>query len=211
MRNVTAVVHIAPPAGAKFLQYTAEFETGGELLSVPEERFVYVLEGELHCPGQGLLKPGSFAYFPPDYRIVLTAAKPSRSAVIERKFIPHQDFNSPDSFFGHEDQIAGQPLMGDPDLIVQTLVPASAAYDFAVNLMTYQPGATLPMVEIHVMEHGLLMLNGAGIYKLNDSWYPTSAGDFIWMGPYCPQWFGALGKQPARYLIYKDWNRNPLA
>jgi (S)-ureidoglycine aminohydrolase len=25
------------------------------------------------------------------------------------------------------------------------------------------------------------------------------------------QWFGALGKVPAKYLIYKDWNRHPLA
>jgi (S)-ureidoglycine aminohydrolase len=73
--------------------------------------------------------------------------------------------------------------------------------------MTYEPGASLPMVEIHVMEHGLLMLDGGGIYRLGDSWYPVTRGDFIWMAPYCPQWFGALGKKPARYLIYKDWNR----
>jgi (S)-ureidoglycine aminohydrolase len=31
------------------------------------------------------------------------------------------------------------------------------------------------------------------------------------MGPWCPQWFGAIGKLPAKYLIYKDWNRHPLA
>ena len=68
------------------------------------------------------------------------------------------------------------------------------AYDFAVNTMTYDPGAALSMVEIHVMEHGLLMLEGGGIYRLGDSWYPVEAGDFIWMAPYCPQWFGALGK-----------------
>jgi (S)-ureidoglycine aminohydrolase len=30
------------------------------------------------------------------------------------------------------------------------------------------------------------------------------------MGPFCPQWFGAIGKRPAKYLIYKDWNRHPL-
>ena len=75
--------------------------------------------------------------------------------------------------------------------------------------MTYLPGATLPMVEIHVMEHGLLMLAGGGIYRLGDHWYPVAEGDFIWMAPYCPQWFGALGKTPAKYLIYKDWNRGP--
>jgi (S)-ureidoglycine aminohydrolase len=60
------------------------------------------------------------------------------------------------------------------------------------------------------MEHGLLMLEGGGIYRLGDSWYPVTAGDFIWMAPYCPQWFGALGKTPAKYLIYKDWFRHPL-
>ena len=57
----------------------------------------------------------------------------------------------------------------------------------------------------------VLMLQGGGIYRLGECWYPASAGDFIWMGPYCPQWFGALGKAPAKYLIYKDWNRHPLA
>ncbi len=60
------------------------------------------------------------------------------------------------------------------------------------------------------MEHGLLMLEGQGIYRLGDRWYPVAAGDFIWMAPYCLQWFGALGKVPAKYLIYKPWNRHPL-
>ncbi len=76
--------------------------------------------------------------------------------------------------------------------------------------MTNDPGAALSMVEIHVMEHGLLMLEGGGIYRLGDAWYPVHAGDFIWMSAYCPQWFGALGKRPAKYLIYKDWHRHPL-
>ena len=92
-------------------------------------------------------------------------------------------------------------------------MPASRfelSFDFAVNTMTYQPGAALSMVEMHVMEHGLIMLEGGGIYRLGDSWYPVTAGDFIWMGAWCPQWFGAIGKVPAKYLIYKDWNRHPL-
>ena len=87
----------------------------------------------------------------------------------------------------------------------------TSQFDFAVNTMTFQPGASLPMVEVHIMQHGLLMLDGGGIYQLGECWYPVTAGDFIWMAPYCPQWFGAIGKSPARYLIYKDWNRHPLA
>ena len=45
------------------------------------------------------------------------------------------------------------------------------------------------------------------VVKVGDAWYPVTQGDFIYMAPYCPQWFGALGKTPAKYLIYKDWNR----
>ncbi len=96
------------------------------------------------------------------------------------------------------------------DLQVKCLLPDEMSFDFAVNTMVYQPGAALSMVEMHVMEHGLMMLEGGGIYRLGDSWYPVTAGDFIWMAPWCPQWFGAIGKVPAKYLIYKDWNRHPL-
>jgi (S)-ureidoglycine aminohydrolase len=79
-----------------------------------------------------------------------------------------------------------------------------------MNVFTYQPGATLPFVETHVMEHGLLMLTGQGVYRLEDSWYPVTAGDAIWMAPYCPQWFVAMGKTAASYLYYKDVNRAAL-
>ena len=115
------------------------------------------------------------------------------------------------ALFGTEETVVGAPLAGDTALQVKQLLPTAAGLDYAVNTMTYQPGAALSMVEIHVMEHGLLMLEGGGIYRLGNSWYPVQAGDFIWMAPYCPQWFGALGKSAAKYLIYKDWNRHPLA
>ena len=80
----------------------------------------------------------------------------------------------------------------------------------AVNIFTYDPGAALPFVETHVMEHGLLMLAGAGVYRLEDEWYPVQAGDVIWMAPFCPQWFVALGTEPAIYIYYKNVNRSPL-
>ena len=58
--------------------------------------------------------------------------------------------------------------MGDDALRVRSLMPDGPPYDFAVNTMTYDPGASLSMVEVHVMEHGLLMLEGGGIYRLGD-------------------------------------------
>jgi (S)-ureidoglycine aminohydrolase len=206
MRKATAIVHIAPAGGARFTQYTAEFEKDGVLDPAPVQRFVYVLDGELAAGGR-TLRPGDFLYVPAAEPESLTALSQARAAIIEKPYIALEGSAAPRSFFGSEPLVKPEPLMGDAALEVRTLVPADRSFDFAVNTMTYQPGAVLPMVEIHVMEHGLLMLAGGGIYRLGEHWYPTSAGDFIWMAPYCPQWFGALGKTPAKYLIYKDWNR----
>jgi (S)-ureidoglycine aminohydrolase len=129
--------------------------------------------------------------------------------VIEKPYQAMDGLKAPGAVVGTELSIDSQPLMGDEALEVRTLLPDDPAFDMAVNTMTFQPGASLSMVEIHVMEHGLMMLEGGGIYRLGDHWYPVQAGDFIWMAPYCPQWFGALGKVPSKYLIYKDWNRHP--
>jgi (S)-ureidoglycine aminohydrolase len=209
-----AIVHIGPAAGADFTQYTIEMETGGVLKSGFEsdggvQRFVYVLEGELtlNIPGRSeTLSPRAYAYLPASLAHELTASAPACAAIIERAPAAAE---AP-LLIAHEDAVAPAPLAGDPDLLVRALLPDHPARNFAVNTMTYQPGAALSMVEVHVMEHGLLMLEGGGIYRLGDQWYPVAAGDFIWMGPFCPQWFGALGKQPAKYLIYKDWNEHPL-
>jgi len=209
MQKATAIVHVAPAAGARFTQYTAEFEPGGTLGQTAAERFLYVLDGSIRVTGK-LVGPGGYAYLPPAAGERIEAAEVSRAAVIEKPYLPVEGAATPAMFIGAEADVLAQPLMGDPDLLVRALIPADAAFDFAVNTMTYAPGAALAMVEIHVMEHGLLMLEGGGIYRLGDAWYPVTAGDFIWMGPYCPQWFGAIGKTPAKYLIYKDWNRHPL-
>jgi len=208
MQGATAIVHIAPAGGAAFTQYTAEFEPGGKLGPPAGQRFVYVLEGELDIDGRSFT-PGHYAYFPPGSDAVISANRAARAAVIERLYLNLTGVEAPDFLMGQESRVEAKPLLGDEGLQVRTLLPDHPAFDFAVNTMTYQPGAALSMVEIHVMEHGMLMLSGGGIYRLGDHWYPVTAGDFIWMAPYCPQWFGALGKTPAKYLIYKDWNRHP--
>jgi (S)-ureidoglycine aminohydrolase len=157
-----------------------------------------------------LLGPAGYAYLPAATAHTVTAMTSAKAAVIEKHYEPLPHGDAPAVVVAHESSVSEVPLMGDPSLRVRRLMPDSDAYDFAVNTMTYDPGAGLSMVEIHVMEHGLLMLEGGGIYRLGDSWYPVEAGDFIWMAPYCPQWFGAIGKKPAKYLIYKDWRRHPL-
>lgn len=210
--GVEFIIHAAPQLGAHFTQMTAEFTSGGSLGPAPSQRFIYVLEGELQLEAraaQHALITGGFAYLPQGAAHLVRAVTASRAAIIEKPYEP-QASATPSIVVGNESSVPPVPLMGDESLRVRALMPDGPPYDFAINTMTYDPGAALSMVEIHVMEHGLLMLEGGGIYRLGDSWYPVQVGDFIWMAPYCPQWFCALGKKPAKYLIYKDWRRHPL-
>ena len=217
MERGVAIIHVSPAAGAAFTQYTAELEPGGTLgpaaTLAPAQRFVYALSGSVDlATGSSFqsIDPGGYAYLPAGLAHTFTARSATRLTVIEKPYDSLVGVSAPGMLVGREADIISTALMGDPDLQVCSLLPDLPAFDFAVNTMTYQPGASLAMVEIHVMEHGLLMLEGGGIYRLGDAWHPVTAGDFIWMAPFCPQWFGALGKQPAKYLIYKDWNRHPL-
>jgi (S)-ureidoglycine aminohydrolase len=214
MKACAAIVHIGPAMGAQFTEYTAEFEAGGELGSTVAQRFVFVMEGRASVEVNGKvndLGPRAYAYLPQGFPHRVVGTNKTRMAVIEKPYHALDSVEPPKFIVSSEDAITSHPLDDDPGLQVKCLLPDEMNFDFAVNTMVYQPGAALSMVEMHVMEHGLIMLEGGGIYRLGDSWYPVTAGDFIWMGPWCPQWFGAIGKVPAKYLIYKDFHRHPWA
>lgn len=210
MQKGTAIVHVSAAAGAAFVQYTAELDAGGSIAPAADQRFLYVLAGQVTVD-RHRLDGGDYAYVAPGASTLVVADTPARVAVIEKPYQPLQGRATPTTFLGRESRMEGTYLGGDPWLEVRSLIPDDAAFDFCMNTMTYQPGAALAAVEIHIMEHGLLMLAGGGIYRLGDEWYAVETGDFIWMAPYCPQWFGAIGKAPAKYLIYKDWDRHPAA
>jgi (S)-ureidoglycine aminohydrolase len=214
MKACSAIVHVSSALGAGFTEYTAEFEAGGELGSTPAQRVIFVIEGGVNVEVGGKLSKldaRGYAFFPQGLHHRVVAAKASRVTVIEKLYQALDSVASPHLIISNEDAVSSHALSDDPSLQVKCLLPDEISFDCAVNTMVYQPGSSLSMVEMHVMEHGLIMLEGGGIYRLGDSWYPVTAGDFIWMGPWCPQWFGAIGKVPAKYLIYKNWNRHPLA
>jgi (S)-ureidoglycine aminohydrolase len=214
MKACSAIVHISPAAGARFTQYTAEFEASGELGNTAAQRFVFVLDGGVKVEVAGKsteLGMRGYAYLPQGLAHRVIGTNKSRVTVIEKPYQLLDSVAPPRFIASSEDAVESHSLEDDPGLQVKCLLPDEMSFDFAVNTMVYQPGAALSMVEMHVMEHGLIMLEGGGIYRLGDCWYPVTAGDFIWMAPWCPQWFGAIGKVPAKYLIYKDFHRHPLA
>jgi len=206
---------ITPQMGAEFTQYFAEMPDGAEggppLPAV--ERFVFVLAGHATLSISGKrheLGEEGFALVPAGIDHTISANGETRLVVYERVYLPLDGHDAPDLVFGNAGEVAAAPLMGDDMLMRQKLIPERPEYDCEFNIMDFSPGASLPYVETHYMEHGLVMLNGGGVYRLDNCWYPVEGGDVIWMGPYCGQWFCAVGRSNARYLLYKNWNRDPL-
>ena len=211
--GATVIVLVNEAMGAKFAQLLVTFAARGhgEGIASDIETAGYFETGGATVTIEAEKKKcaaGGYFFAPSGKAWTITSPKVgTRVTLFQKKFVPLAGSAAPRALIGDATRIRGEPFLGDPDARLQVLLPDEPAFDLAMNVFTYQPGATLPFVETHVMEHGLLMLAGQGVYRLEDSWYPVTKGDAIWMAPFCPQWFVAMGKTPASYLYYKNVNR----
>jgi (S)-ureidoglycine aminohydrolase len=217
-KNAACVVNISPALGGpRFTQLhiTLEKDGTGEGNTGVNQYFIYVIEGagtiDL-AEKRHRLERGSYIYLPPGVDLVMknNHATALKLLIFQKRYLPLKGHPAPVAIVAHEREVKGQPFLGHDEVRLQVLLPEHEAFDLAVNILTYQPGATLPFVETHIMEHGMLLLKGQGIYRLGADYYPVKTGDVIWLGAYCPQWFGAMGKTPASYIYYKDVNRDPM-
>ncbi|XP_076910543.1 (S)-ureidoglycine aminohydrolase-like [Bidens hawaiensis] len=212
--NTLGAYLVSPAMGAHFVMYLAKMQESSKSgnPSKDVERFVFVLQGLVkltNASGVGqTLTVDSFAYIPPNSEHLFESYESATLVVFERRYA-YLENHFPELIAGSTDQ---QPLLDTPGEVFQLrkLLPISLPYDFNIHIMDFQPGEFLNVKEVHYNQHGLLLLEGHGIYRLGDNWYPVEAGDAIWMAPFVPQWYAALGKIPTRYLLYKDVNRNPL-
>lgn len=208
------VQHISPEMGARFSQSTITMQSGGSsgLPASGVQRFVFVQSGscEVSASGKSILSAGGYAFFPADTPHEIHCQQSATLIVFEKRYAARDGIQRPQTIIGDANHVPGEPFLGDEDAQLQTLLPIENEFDMAVNIFTYQSGATLPQVEIHTMEHGLLMLSGQGVYRLGEDYFPVTGGDVIWMASYCPQWFVAMGKTAASYIYYKDIHRDAL-
>uniref|UniRef100_A0A0C9S7T6 TSA: Wollemia nobilis Ref_Wollemi_Transcript_7657_1297 transcribed RNA sequence n=1 Tax=Wollemia nobilis TaxID=56998 RepID=A0A0C9S7T6_9CONI len=204
---------ITPAMGSHFVMYLAQMEENATSALPPQdvERFLFVLKGEvvLSTGSQVINLPvDSFAFAPPNFKHSLKSDVSAIIIVFERRYqrLGNED---PQFLVGSVDK---QPLLETPGEVfaLRKLLPTKLGYDFNIHIMDFQPGEFLNVKEVHYNQHGLLLLEGRGVYRLGNDWHPVQAGDVIWMAPFVPQWYAALGKTRSRYLLYKDVNRNPL-
>jgi len=213
--NCTVNVIINEQMGANLCQTLVTAAAGCKLQGQTKasQIFFYVVEGTTKVTVTSQTKTltkGQFVYIPIGKEYLFEELTVGTQLLTFHKVYEYlEGYDVPDTLFGDQADIEGPVYMNDDALRIQVLLPAELGFDMAVNIFTYQTGGNLPMVETHIMEHGLLYLQGQGIYMLDHEWYPIKKGDSIWMAPYCQQWFTAMGKEPAIYIYYKNVNRFP--
>ena len=205
----------SPALGAEFVQYLIDLPAGAQgrfAADAEVETFHYVLAGTGDFRSSGSdkqrLSPGSFGLTPPGTSAEFIATDALRLLALRKRYQFAHGIEPFSGTYGHESAIKKEIWADNPHSLLQTLIPDDLAFDLAMNVFTFDPGFGLPIIETHVMEHGLYFLRGKGLYYLGDEWMEVEKDDFIWMAPYCPQSFYATGPEPAQYLYYKNVNRD---
>ncbi len=202
-----------------FSQYIMEVAPGGGSTK-PEgdpqaQGVLFVVEGGCTLTVEGTaheLQVGGYAYLPPGCNWTLdnSTDTPARFHWIRKAYRAVDGIDVPSAFVTHVDD-ATTAQMPDTDGAWSTtrfVDPADMRHDMHVNIVNFQPGGVIPFAETHVMEHGLYVLEGKAVYRLNQDWVEVEAGDFMWLRAFCPQACYAGGPGPFRYLLYKDVNRH---
>jgi (S)-ureidoglycine aminohydrolase len=203
-----------------FSHYLMEVEQGGGSRSPDNDpaaqSILFVTQGNLRLQvgDQSLsIAEGGYAYIPPgsDWSAWAIAERgPTRFHWIRKIWEPAEGVAKPRFFTARDQDIAPTPMPGTQGRWATTrfVDPSDISHDCHVNIVTFQPGGTIPFEETHVMEHGLYVLQGKATYRLNRDWVEVGPGDYMWLRAFCPQACYAGGDEPFRYLLYKDVNRH---
>lgn len=140
------------------------------------------------------------------------SAAPGRSRcgaiLYKQRYIPAEGVGEPQICFGNEADLEVFHLDDMENVEMKNFLPTDLAYDMNFHILSFAPGASHSFVETHIQEHGMYILEGEGVYLLDEDWRLIKKGDFVWFGPYCPQAAYAAGRTRYTYIYSKDCNRD---
>ena len=202
-----------------FSQYIMEVAPdGGSDKPEPDanaEGVLFVVEGELNLTLVGksyTMLPGGYAFVPPGakWSVRNISKQPVRFHWIRKAYEFVEGLGIPDAFVVNEKDIKPIPMPDTNGVWATTRFVShdDMRHDMHVTIVTFEPGGVIPFAETHVMEHGLYVLEGKAVYRLNQDWVEVEAGDYMWLRAFCPQACYAGGPGRFRYLLYKDVNRH---
>ena len=202
-----------------FSQYIMEVQPGGGSekpeLDEQAEGVLFVVEGSFTLKVNGedhVMTEGGYAYLPPTSNWTLRNASDAvtRFHWIRKSYEAVPGLDAPDVVISNDNEVA-PTVMPDTDgkwATTRFVDPSDLRHDMHVTVVTFEPGAVIPFLETHVMEHGLYVLEGKAVYNLNNDWVEVEAGDYMWLRAFCPQACYSGGPGRFRYLLYKDVNRH---
>jgi (S)-ureidoglycine aminohydrolase len=175
---------------------------------------LFVVAGEINVSLDGkahTLAEGGYAYLPAGSNWTLVnAGNTATFHWIRKRYQAVDGIDTPTPFFTNDQDVAPNVMANTNDWSTTRFVePDDLRHDMHVNIVNFKPGGNIPFAETHVMEHGLYVLEGKAVYRLNADWVEVEAGDYMWLRAFCPQACVASGPGPFRYLLYKDVNRHP--
>ncbi len=202
-----------------FSQYIMEVQPeGGSLKPEPDtnaQGVLFVVEGEITImlgKEPRVLSEGGYAYLPAGvtYEVRNNSSETAVFHWIRKRYDAVEGIEKPEALFLHEKNAVVVPMPDTNGAWATTrfVDPNDMRHDMHVNIVSFEPGGCIPFAETHVMEHGLYVLEGKAVYRLNNDWIEVEAGDFMWLRAFCPQACYAGGPTRFRYLLYKDVNRH---
>lgn len=198
------IMEVAPGGGSD----QPETDAGAEaVLFVVGGTATLTVGGQVH-----VMEEGGYAFLPPGAAWTLhnRSEEVLRFHWIRKAYEAVPGLEAPEVIIANEKDIA-PTIMPDTDGkwgTTRFVDPGDLRHDMHVTIVTFEPGAVIPFLETHVMEHGLYVLEGKAVYRLNNDWVEVEAGDYMWLRAFCPQACYAGGPGRFRYLLYKDVNRH---
>ena len=157
------------------------------------------------------IQAGTYVFLPPGIKWTIENQTNDKAYFhwIRKNYEKSPGLDIPSAFFVEEQTVVPQVMPNDPKWKTSRFVdPLDLRHDMHVNIVTFEPGGSIPFPETHVMEHAIYVLQGRGTYYLNGDWQEVEAGDFMAVRSFCPQACQAIGQEPFRYLLYKNVNRH---
>ena len=178
------------------------------------ESIIFVVEGNLLLKVNGAdyqLKEGSYVFIPPGkkWEIVNLEKSNAKFHWVRKVFEKEVSLSVPEFFVINEKSVLDLEMPNDKDWKTKRFVdPSDLRHDMHLNIVSFEPGSSIPFPETHVMEHAIYIIQGKGRYYLNGNWVDVEAGDFMSLRAFCPQACIATGDEAFRYLLYKNVNRH---
>ena len=206
----------APAMGCEFVEYLIRVNNEGKI-SIPvqdnPEYVFYVLEGNGVLTKDGKKHPlevGSYGYLPPKttWSINGTSEEEMKFLLVKKRYEPIGP-ELPEFIIGLDRETPETRTQAGN--AIKNFVPFGddILYDLSWFILYFDSGSGMDQAENHLHEHGLYMLSGESLYFLDDTWYQTVPGDFIWMRAFVPQSCKFYGKERGAYLLYSNRNRDP--